>query len=297
MAERYVGSHQNYTKRMTQIEQPVVRNQLLAAMSPGDFGLLARSLNSVSLELKQVLHASGEIIEWIYFPESGMVSNIAVLEDGAAQEVGVIGREGLVGLPAVLGAASTPIEALVQTAGPALRIRVAELRTAFEHSPTLRALLLRYMQAFHLQVSLTSACNGRHDIEERFARWVLMAHDRADSDRFAMTHEFIAMMLGVRRAGVSVAAGVLQKAGVIGYKHSCVPSSTGPASRAWPASATAPSDSSSSACSAMPQDRVVLFRRLVRKRTDLIRPLSFFCRENIGHRGDPQAAGHPGGNT
>jgi CRP-like cAMP-binding protein len=151
-----------------------------------------------------------------------MVSMLAVLEDGAAQEVGLIGKEGLIGLPAVLGADSTPIEALVQAAGPALRIRAAELKTAFDHSPTLRALLLRYMQALHLQVSLTAACNGRHALEERLARWLLMAHDRAEGDEFPMTQEFMSMMLGVRRAGVSVAAGILQKAGVIGYKHGCI---------------------------------------------------------------------------
>jgi CRP-like cAMP-binding protein len=207
---------------MTQVEQPAVRNRLLAALSPEDFGLLARSLHPISLELKQVLYAPGQTIECVYFPEGGMVSMIAMLEDGAAQEVGLIGREGLVGLPAVLGADSTPLEALVQGAGPALRIRAAELKTAFDHSATLRALLLRYMLALHLQITQTAACNGRHDLEERLARWLLLAHDRAESDRFPMTQEFIAMMLGVRRAGVSVAASILQKAGVIGYKHGCI---------------------------------------------------------------------------
>jgi CRP-like cAMP-binding protein len=183
-------------EHMTQIEQPAVRNRLLAALSPDDFGLLARSLNPASLDLKQILYAPGQTIESVYFPEGGIVSMLVMLEDGAAQEVGLIGREGLVGLPALLGADSTPMEAMVQASGSALRIRAAELKTAFDHSPTLRALLLRYMQALHLQVSLTAACNGRHALEERFARWLLMAHDRAEGDRFPMTQEFMSMMLG-----------------------------------------------------------------------------------------------------
>ena len=205
-----------------QISQPNVRNRLLAALPPDDFALLAPALRPVDLELRQVLHEPGQPIAAVHFPEGGMVSMIAALEDGAMQEVGLIGREGVVGLAVVLGADSSPLEALVQAPGPALRMPAAGLKAAFERSPTLRAALLRYMQAFHLQVTRTAACNGRHALEERLARWLLMAHDRADGDRFPMTQEFIAMMLGVRRAGVSVAAGILQRAGVIGYARGCV---------------------------------------------------------------------------
>jgi CRP-like cAMP-binding protein len=204
------------------VRQPDVRNRLLAALPPGDFALLAPSLRPVELELRQVLHAPDEPIAAAYFPEAGMVSMIAALEDGAFQEVGLVGREGLVGLAVVLGADSTPIEALVQAPGPALRMPAAELVAAFERSTTLRAALLAFMQAFHLQVTRTAACNGRHALEERLARWLLMAHDRAESDRFPMTQEFMAMMLGVRRAGVSVAAGTLRQAGVVNYARGCV---------------------------------------------------------------------------
>jgi len=132
-------------------------------------------------------------------------------------EVGLIGGEGLVGLPVVLGADSTPTEAMAQGAGTAFRIRTAELRQAFDDSAPLRRLLLRYIQAFQTQVSQTAVCNGSHTVEERLARWLLMAHDRVEGNQFPMTHEFMSLMLGVRRAGVTTAAGVLKRVGVIDY--------------------------------------------------------------------------------
>jgi CRP-like cAMP-binding protein len=207
---------------MTQVEQATVRNHLLAALSPDDFALLAPALRPTSLEFKQVLYAVHQPIGTAYFLESGMVSMLAPLEDGRFMEVGLVGREGLVGLTAVLGADSAATQALVQAPGSALHLRSAELKGAFEASATLRGLLLRYAHAHHAQVAQTAACNGHHLLEERLARWLLMAHDRARTDEFPMTQEFMSLMLGVRRAGVSVAAGILQKAGVIGYKHGCV---------------------------------------------------------------------------
>ena len=207
---------------MSQVRQSAVRNRLLAALPPDDFALLAPSLRPVRLDLKQVLHEPERPIAAAYFPESGMVSLIARMEDGAAQEVGLVGREGVVGLAVALGAESVGTEALVQAEGEALRLGTDELRAAFGRGAGLRDLLLRYMQALHAQVSQTAACNGRHAVDERLARWVLMAHDRADGDEFLMTQEFMAMMLGVRRAGVSVAAAVLQRAGAIGYAHGSV---------------------------------------------------------------------------
>lgn len=217
-------SRQNSGERMSQVQvrQSDVRNHLLAGLPPDDFALLAGSLQRVCLELEQVLHAPDEAIEAAHFPEAGMVSMIAALEEGNAQEVGVIGREGVVGLSVVMGDHSSPMEALVQGRGTAMRVPAAALKAAFERSPALRAALLRYMQAHHLQVAQTAACNGRHAIEERLARWLLMAHDRAEGDRFPMTQEFIALMLGVRRAGVSVAAGILQKTGAISYARGCI---------------------------------------------------------------------------
>jgi CRP-like cAMP-binding protein len=204
---------------MSQTRQSAVRNRLLAALPPDGFAALAPALQPVELDFKQVLHRPDRPIEAGYFLEGGMVSMLAPLEEGQTTEVGLIGREGLVGLPVVMGAESASTEALVQMPGTALRVPAAGLRDAFEASAALRAVVLSYAQAHHTQVAQTAACNGQHAVDERFARWMLMAHDRAGGDEFPMTQEFAAMMLGVRRAGVSVAAGTLQKAGVIDYAY------------------------------------------------------------------------------
>jgi CRP-like cAMP-binding protein len=204
---------------MSPIEQSAVRNRLLAALPPGDFAALAPALQPVKLGFKQTLHRPDRPIEAAYFPEGGMVSLLTPLEEGQTTEVGIIGREGLIGLAVVLGADSATTEAMVQMPGAALRVPASELREVFEGSAALRAVLLRYAQASHVQVAQTAACNGQHAVDERLARWMLMAHDRAEADEFPMTQEFIATMLGVRRAGISVAAGILQKAGVIRYAY------------------------------------------------------------------------------
>ena len=143
------------------------------------------------------------------FPETGWCSNLVSLEDGDFGEVGLIGREGLVGLPLVYGDDRSSAESMAQAPGTALRLDADAFRAALDESPALRALLLRFALAFQAQVAQTAACNGRHPVEQRLARWLLMAHDRAEGDTFPITHEFLSMMLGVRRAGVTVAAGAL----------------------------------------------------------------------------------------
>jgi CRP-like cAMP-binding protein len=194
-----------------------VRNGLLAALPPEDLARLRPGLHPVELPFDQTLYPADGAVEAALFPESGMTSLIATLDGGEQVEVGIAGREGLVGLPLVLGDDRSLVEARVQMEGTALRIGAAALRAAMDESAALRRLLLRYALAFQAQVTLTAACNARHAIEQRLARWLLIAHDRADGDEFPMTHEFMAMMLGVRRPGVSLAAGVLQKAGLIRY--------------------------------------------------------------------------------
>ena len=201
------------------LQQSAVRNRLLAALPPADFAALADHLQPAELELKQVLYEPGQKIQTIHFPEGGMVSHVIPLENGHGVEVGLAGREGLVGLPGVLGAERATTEAMVQMEGPAWRIRADELRAAFERSAPLRVLLLRYVQAFHAQVAQTAACNAQHMVDVRLARWLLMQHDRAEQDEFPMTHEFLALMLGTRRPSISVAAGVLQKSGAVRYVH------------------------------------------------------------------------------
>jgi len=196
---------------------PPSHNRLLAALPPEDLARFRPGLEPVDLPLRHVLHAPDEPIAAVHFPETGWVSMLAHFNDGDAAGVGLVGREGMVGLPLVLGADYSSVEAMAQAPGTALRLEAGAFREALDASPALRALLLRYALAEHEQVARTAACNARHPIEQRLARWLLTAHDRAEADEFAMTHEFMAMMLGVRRPGVSLAAGVLQKAGLIRY--------------------------------------------------------------------------------
>jgi CRP-like cAMP-binding protein len=204
---------------VSQIKQSAVRNRLLAALPPADFERLSASLTLVSLSLKQTLFEADEPIAAAYFVETGMVSYLAYLENGDAIEVGLIGPEGMVGMPLILGVDSASAGAIVQMQGTALRISPAALRQAFDEGKALRTRLLRYMQALYTQVSQTAACNGHHGLEERLARWLLMAHDRAEGDQFPMTHEFMALMLGVRRSGVTVTASTLKQAGLISYAN------------------------------------------------------------------------------
>lgn len=195
----------------------LVRNELLGALSPEDVARLRPWLQPVDLQFNSTLFFTDGAVDAVLFPESGMVSLVVTLEGGEQAEVGVVGREGLVGLPLILGDDRSLVEAKVQMEGTALRLDAAALRAAMDESAALRALLLRYALAFQAQVTLTAACNARHPIEQRLSRWLLTAHDRAGRGEFAMTHEFMALMLGVRRPGVSLAAGALQKAGLIHY--------------------------------------------------------------------------------
>jgi CRP-like cAMP-binding protein len=195
------------------------RNRLLAALPADSLLRLRPKLSRAELPLRQVLHRPEVPINTVYFPEHGWCSMVAYLEDGDAAEVGLIGFEGMVGLPVVLGDEFDDLEAMVQGPGTAFSLGAAALRRAMADDPALRDLLLRYALVHHGQVARTAACNGRHQTEQRLACWLLMAHDRADGDEFPMTHEFLAMMLGLRRAGVTVAAGMLQKAQFIRYER------------------------------------------------------------------------------
>jgi CRP-like cAMP-binding protein len=202
---------------MAVLDQYTPQNRLLASLQPDSLARLRPHLEAVELPLRAVLHAAGKPISTIYFPETSYVSMLAFMEDGDAAEVGLVGREGMVGLPVLLGADHDDIEAMVQHAGTALRLNAASFRVELEQARGLRTLLLRYALAHHGQVVRTAACNGRHHIDQRLARWLLMAHDRVEGDNFPMTHEFLGMMLGIRRAGITVAAGQLQRAGFIQY--------------------------------------------------------------------------------
>jgi CRP-like cAMP-binding protein len=184
-----------------------ISNRLLVALGFEDLDLLRPHLEPVPLPHKQTLSKPNTPLDHVYFVQEGMVSLVQPLEDGAMIEVGMIGNEGFVGVPILLGANTSPLEAMVQIPGSALRMQASAFREEVGRSTALSRLLLRYVQALHIQVSLSAACNGRHTLPERLARWLLTARDRANSDQMPLSHEFLSMMLGVRRAGVTVAVG------------------------------------------------------------------------------------------
>ena len=200
---------------MSGLPQSSVRNRLLAKLSADDFNLLQPALEPVALSRGAVLIASDQPIEHVYFLEAGVTSIVANTAGGRRIEIGLTGRDGLAGTPVLLGADRSPHETFMQVAGSALRIRSDELRQAIRTSPSLHSLLLLYVQAFTIQTAHTALSNGSHKVEERLARWLLMCHDRLDGDDIPLTHEFIAIMLGVRRAGVTEAINLLQKKRII----------------------------------------------------------------------------------
>jgi len=174
------------------------------------------------MEYRRPLYNAFEPIEFVHFIESGVGSLVLTMANGQAAEVGTIGNEGFVGLPVLLGDDSGPTSIYVQVPGEGLRMKAKTFREELERSAPMRATMLRYAHAFFNQVAQSAACASLHPLEQRCCRWLLMTHDRMQSDEFLLTHEFLAMMLGVRRAGVTVAAAGLKRAGLIRYKRGSV---------------------------------------------------------------------------
>ena len=181
--------------------------------------MLAPHLESVTLELRKPLEKPNKTIEAVYFPETGFASVVAIQRDGKEVEVGLIGREGMTGLPIVLGNHRSPHAIYVQAPGKGHSIPASELRQAMQESVSLRDSLLKFVQAFGVQTTHTAICNARSRMDERLARWLLMAQDRIQSDVLPLTHEFLSLMLGVRRAGVTVALKALRERGLISYRR------------------------------------------------------------------------------
>jgi CRP-like cAMP-binding protein len=192
------------------------QNSLLGTLPPDVLHALTSASEIVPLDLKRVLHESDEAANHVYFPLSGVISLLTVLDDGNAVEIATVGREGMADIAAYLDLES-PARWLVQVPGWAIRLKAKHLRRLAQESPKLTDVMHNYMLAMFVVVSQTAACNRRHPIEERCARWLLMTHDRVETDTFPMTHEFLADMLGVRRPGVSTAMGVLSRAGFMDY--------------------------------------------------------------------------------
>jgi CRP-like cAMP-binding protein len=192
----------------------VSKNQLLAALSRADLALLQPHLERVPLKVRQILEAPNKPIKHSYFIESGLASIVAG-NSHRRLEVGLIGREGMTGLAVVMGNDRSPNENFIQVAGEGTRITVDRLRGAMQKSRSLEAAFLNFAHSFMNQTSNTAFSNGTATIEERLARWLLMAHDRLDGDEIPLTHEFLSLMLGVRRAGVTVALHFLERKAVI----------------------------------------------------------------------------------
>ena len=203
---------------MSQPQQSTIRNRLLNRLMPDDFALLAPGLERVELALRETLITPHEPIRWAYFLEEGMTSFVSDTAEGRI-EIGLVGREGLVGLPLVLGTDRTPHRAMVQGAGEALCIEASALLTALDESRALRGVLGRYAQSLIVQVGQTVYANATLNLEGRLARWILMSHDILQTDELPLTHEFLSMMLGVRRPGVTTATHILEGAGMIKAKR------------------------------------------------------------------------------
>jgi CRP-like cAMP-binding protein len=195
------------------------KNRLLAALSATDFAELADDLHPVALPKKQVLYEVGEPLDQIYFIEEGLASVLTTMEDGDSSEVGMVGPEGLIGVSALLGGSVSAQQVVVQLPGAAQRIAAATCKAVFESNPRVRRVLLRFVEDLLNLSAQTAACNRLHSVEQRTARWLLMASDRIASNVLPLTQEFLAAMLGVRRSGVSEAAGELQRSGLIRHQR------------------------------------------------------------------------------
>ena len=193
------------------------QNHLLGALSATERERLYPHLQLVPMPLGKVLYESGDVMRHVYFPTDSIISLLYVLEDGASAEISVVGNEGLIGVALFMGGETTPSRAIVQSAGFAYRLIGQLLKEEFHRNGGMQLLLLRYTQALLTQMAQTAVCNRHHSVDQQLCRWLLLSLDRLSSNKLSMTQELIANMLGVRREGVTDAAGKLQKLGVIQY--------------------------------------------------------------------------------
>jgi CRP-like cAMP-binding protein len=193
------------------------QNHLLAALAPAERERIFPHLSFVPMPLGKILYESGDLLRHVYFPTDSIVSLLYVLADGASAEISVVGNEGLIGIALFMGGETTPSRAIVQSAGYAFRLVAQLLKDEFHRSGQLQLLLLRYTQALITQMAQTAVCNRHHSVDQQLCRWLLLSLDRLSSNQLVMTQELIANMLGVRREGVTEAAGKLHDLGVIRY--------------------------------------------------------------------------------
>lgn len=201
------------------IAQPPLENYLLEAAPSKAIAALGSRLQLIPLSVGHLIYAPMKPIRHVYFPTAGLISVVAAMKDGSTVEVGLVGKDGMTGIALLLGVEFTRNEAVVQVAGSAYVIEASLFSGVVQRFPGFQNLLLRYVESRMSQIALTAACNRLHHVEERCSRWLLSVSDRVESDSFFLTQEYMATMLGVRRAGVTLAAGILQKAGIIDYRR------------------------------------------------------------------------------
>jgi CRP-like cAMP-binding protein len=199
-----------------------VRNKLLLALPDEEFRSLRSHLQFVNLPRHLSLHQPHRTVKFAYFPNEGLISLVVEMEDGRSVEAGLLGNEGASGMSAVLGLRTSPLREIVQISGDGFRVKVDALREILPSAPILQATLSRFAAGLAMQVAQTAACNRLHKIEERLSRWLLMARDRVDSDVVAITHDFLATMLGTDRPSVTSAAGILKRKRLIAYTRGSV---------------------------------------------------------------------------
>ena len=199
--------------------QSAHQNHLLDALPTHDYQRVAAHLELVSLSLGDVLYEPGMQLRYVYFPTTAIVSLLYVMEDGASAEIAIVGNEGILGISLFMGGETTPSRAVVQSAGYGYRLRAQLLKDEFARFGPFLRLLLRYTQALITQMAQTAVCNRHHSVDQQLCRWLLLSLDRLASNELSMTQELIANMLGVRREGVTEAAGKLQQAGLIHYRR------------------------------------------------------------------------------
>ena len=202
------------------LNQPV--NRLLAALPSEVYQRLLPDLQAVELPQHKIIYLAGENYEYAYFPSYSIISSVAIMENGSTTEIGVIGNEGVVGLPIILNTGYTNSTAIVQVGDRGYRIAAKRLTEEMNRQGALNQLLMRYVQARIIQLGQTAACNRYHTIEQRFARWLLTVRDSIQKDEFQLTQEFISQMLGVRRTGVTQVASRFQQAGIISYRRGSI---------------------------------------------------------------------------
>jgi CRP-like cAMP-binding protein len=199
-----------------------VSNKVLLSVSDKEYRAIRPHLEYLSMPRQLSLYEPNDPLKFVYFPNAGMVSLVIEMENGNTVEVGEVGKEGFAGIPAAVGMRKSQVREVVQIAGEGFRVRVDELQRVLRSSPQLQQILTRYAVSQGMQIAQTAACNRLHNIEQRFARWLLITQDRVDSPTIAITQDFLATMLGTDRPTVSLAAGILQKKGAIKWTRSAV---------------------------------------------------------------------------